>query len=417
MRTITANRENTIIIHQLLGAALKDREAHDLVHKYANIAQYGKQEQMVFDAISTYYTRDPAATSADIQIVGAIIDDSTRSEKHQTTLKSLLSSLSTTDVSVDNVKELLLQAHIKKVKDRLAVALVNADQSVQDELLTELSSLKSVKSLDQLSTGSKEEVYTTDNLDDLILKSYDISNMLKIYPTSIGDRIGGGVLPGQHIVIGAVPNLGKSGMVVTMVSGFAARGRHTLIVCNEEPPSVYWMRFIQAMSGKTKEYVLENYHECKALAQAKGLDNIIIVGVSPGTPHQVEPLIEKYHPDVLVVDQILHFQAGKHDSKTNSIEAAAVFMRNMASRHKLVAISITQCGDSAYGKQILQMNDLYMSNTAVQGTADIMILIGADEDQEARGYRTVNIVKNKVNGRHESFPVRLDMNLSRYMNA
>lgn len=372
---------------------------------------------MVLEAISTYYSRDPAATSADIQLVDAIIEDSTRSEKHQETLKSLLHSLETTEISVDNVKELLLQAHIKKVKDRLAVALVNSEQKIQDELLAELSSLKSVTSLDQLDTSSKEEVYTTDNLDDLILKSYDISNMLKIYPTSIGDRVGGGVLPGQHIVIGAVPNLGKSGMIVTMVSGFAARGRHSLIVCNEEPPSVYWMRFIQAMSGKTKAQVLENYHECKAIAQAKGLDNIIIVGMSPGTPSQVENLVEKYNPDVLVMDQILHFQAGKHDSKTNSLEAAAVFMRNMASRHNLVSISVSQCGDSAYNKQILEMRDLYQSHTGLQGTADIILLIGGDEDQISRGYRTANIVKNKITGEHVSFPVKFDQNLSRYTNA
>lgn len=408
---------------QVLAACLASKEALELTETFGGPieANFSSSDAMILKAIRTYYARDGTAEKGNAALIESILLQDVRSAKSQETLKAALDRVvsQAVDVSVPNVQSILLNARIHAVKDQLAAALVNGEKSKEAKLLEELRRLYDISNINDLIMADTDEVYTTENLDALIMNSFNQENILKVYPTSIGDRVGGGFLPGQHIVIGAVPNLGKSAMIVTMASGFAARGRKVLICCNEEPPAIYWMRFIQQLSNMVKEDVLADYSAAVVKAKLNGLDNIVIASLSPGTPAQIKSLIDKYTPDVMIIDQILHLNMGKvsGDSKTNSLEAAAAFNRAMALQNHMVTISVTQCGDSAYGRAVLEMRDLYQSHTGLQGTADIIILIGADKAQEEQGYRTVNIVKNKVNARHESFPVRLIVPLSKYANA
>ena len=99
---------------------------------------------------------------------------------------------------------------------------------------------------------------------------------------------------------------------------------------------------------------------------------------------------------------------GKSESRTNQLEAAATFARNMAIKHKMVSISATQAGDSARNKAILDMGDVDYSNTGIPAQADLMIGIGGTEEQESSGIRVLSLCKNKITGQHDNWPVRLN---------
>lgn len=310
---------------------------------------------------------------------------------------------------------MILQSRIGLTKDKLAVALANRDAKAESSLLDELLQLQKITSLEGLDVLGLEE-YPVDSIDDLILQTYAVSNQIRIKPKSLANRIGGGLIPGNHVLIYAIPNMGKSAMVVTITASMAMEGWRVLIIGNEEPAAQYWVRFIQALSGRTREVVLNDYQASKNAALKHGLNNITIVTAAPGNKTQIEGLIEKYKPHCLVIDQLRNIDIGKAESRTNQLEAAANFGRNMAIKHKIVVISVTQAGDSARGKSILDMGDVDYSNTGIPAAMDLMIGIGGTEEQIASGVRVISLPKNKLTAQHDNWPVRLNIPLSRYQD-
>ena len=71
-------------------------------------------------------------------------------------------------------------------------------------------------------------------------------------------------------------------------------------------------------------------------------------------------------------------------------------MRNFGKKYNMAAISIAQAADSATGKAILTRGDIDNSNVGIPGTADVLLGIGATEEQELAGIRVFSFVKNKL---------------------
>ena len=99
---------------------------------------------------------------------------------------------------------------------------------------------------------------------------------------------------------------------------------------------------------------------------------------------------------------------GEEIGTVKHIETASNTMRTIAKKYGIVTVSITQAGDSAYNKLVLEQGDVYFSNTGVPGSADLMIGVGINDDFEYNNKRMLSICKNKINGKHEYFPVKVD---------
>ena len=412
-----SNDSSSVLLQQTLAAALKKRRAYEVIQKYGKAEKENKYYQVIYSLIEEHYNRDANAEHVDAEVLKQIIHEKIRNPKHAAQLVEIVENATNTDSdsSVENLEFLVIQSRLGLVKDKLAVALANRDTKAESSLLEELQNLQKITTLEGLDTLGLEE-YPIDSVEGLILKAFDVKNLIKIWPASLAKRIGGGLLPGNHIVVFATPNKGKSALIVTLSCSMASFGWKVLIIGNEEPAAQYWIRFIQAMSGKTKDEVLENFHESKEMALRRGLANITIVTAAPGNKSQIEGLIEKYKPNCLVIDQLRNIDVGKSESRTNQLEAAATFARNMAIKHKMVSISVTQAGDSARNKAILDMGDVDYSNTGIPAQADLMIGIGGTEEQESSGIRVLSLCKNKITGQHDNWPVRLNAPLSRYQD-
>ena len=79
----------------------------------------------------------------------------------------------------------------------------------------------------------------------------------------------------------------------------------------------------------------------------------------------------------------------------------------------VLAISVTQAGDSADNKAVLDMGDVDYSNTGIPAQADVMIGVGVTAELEAENRRMFSLPKNKISGDHSSFPVNVLPHLSR----
>lgn len=402
----------------LIAAALRSRHDYALIQNYIDLKlnSYSKECQVIMGKIGEYYSRDTQAESCSAEVLLAQIGETLRSEKLVARLSTLVSEALSESSSDTNVRAVVLMAKQQEVADRLAAKLTSDGAGASEEvdaLVEELRTLRMMTDLSQLDDRGLE-VYHMVDLEALMSSEYDPANLIKVYPSSVSDRLDGGAHPGHHIVVFARPETGKSAFVINASAGFARQNKRVLYFINEDRPEDIIIRHVSNLSGMNKHEVRDNPRKAQDIANNHGWENIIIVSAAPGTPGQLRAYIEKYDPQCIIVDQLRNLKMSKAEGRVNQLEAAATEVRNIGKEAKVLAVSVTQAGDSAENKLVLEQGDVDFSNTGIPGQADTMIGIGVNAQHEAEGLRVISLPKNKIGGVHEHFPVRIYPSISRY---
>jgi hypothetical protein len=201
-----------------------------------------------------------------------------------------------------------------------------------------------------------------------------------------------------------------------MTAGFLRQGLKVLYVGNEDPAADILMRLISRLSKMTKQQIMENPEEAEKRAFDKGYGNIVVAALSPGNFFEIRKLVDKYNPDVVILDQLRNLEVNS-ENRVLQLEKSAQEARNLAKRYNVVVVSVTQAGDSAEGVAILGRSDVDFSKTGIPATLDLMIGIGADNAMEKHGLRTISLCKNKLSGNHEHFTVSINPQLGTVESA
>lgn len=218
---------------------------------------------------------------------------------------------------------------------------------------------------------------------------------------------------GQHILIFARPETGKSLFSINMVRGFLEDGYRVLYLGNEDPSTVMRTRMGSCILNiPTEDIRLAATGAFDEELTAGGADNFIFIHLEPGTFPQIRGLCRRIEPDILVVDQIRNIQTGG-DGLTSGQEKAGIEMRNIAGEFDLLAISIAQAGESAQDKLVLGLSDIDSSKTGLPAQVDLMVGIGITEEYQRRSKRMISTPKNKLSGNHEFFSVTVNEATSR----
>lgn len=398
----------------LLAASLRSRQDYDLISSYINTKQatYSKPFQVVMAKIGDFYKRDANVSSVDTSILVAQIAESIRNEKHVQRFSELIAEAIASVGSDINVRACVLMAKQQEVGDKLAQALATDSGAERvDTLLEELRHLRSMTSLEELEDDGVT-VYENVDLVSLIDSEFDSEGLIKIYPLSLNDRLEGGLRRQHHLTVFAPVEAGKTCFCVNASAGIARQGKRVLYGINEDRAEDIITRHVSNLSGMTRHQIRDDPKKAQALAMENGFENIIVVSMAPGTPNQMEDLIEKYSPEVMIVDQLRNLKM-KADNRVNQLEAAATAVRNIGKKTNTLMISVTQASDSATGKLVLGTGDIDYSNVGIPAQADVLVGIGFDAAFEAEGLRSVSLPKNKRSGEHEHFPVRIIPHLSR----
>lgn len=375
--------ENTI-----LGAALFSRDAFEELDKYKIRNDLSDQGQVLWDLFQKYYKIDTNANSIDQSILLQQID------RHMPKMVERFKSFLTT---LEPTSELnLLHEVITQKKEKISHELTQALANQQDDQVFELFKEFELLSSGELENDDQNEIIIAPDLAEMFATRGN-EYRIPIYPEVLTTQLEGGALPGHHIVLFAPTDMGKTFFVLNMIRGFIEHKRKVLYVCNEDPVSDLVERFLVSLTCKDKYTVRKNLSRAQGFAEKLGWDNLIWAELSPGTLFEIDGLIEKHKPEILVVDQIRNIDVGEKDS-VRAYEIAAKAMRNFAKRYNLLSVSVTQAADSATGKAVLGRGDIDGSNVGIPGTADLMLGIGATEEQEFQGTRTLSFPKNKISG-------------------
>jgi hypothetical protein len=205
--------------------------------------------------------------------------------------------------------------------------------------------------------------------------------------------------------------MGKTLVLINMVAGFTKQGLRTLYVGNEDPVADLQMRYINRITGRTKDQVLSDPTGTQAILEKRNYQNVIFAPLAPGTFPKIRRLVEKYKPHVVVLDQLRNLDVDS-ENRTQALEKAATEARNLAKGMGVLVVSVSQASDSASGKRILTRGDVDSSNVGIPGQADVMIGIGATEEDEQHNRRTFSFPKNKISGKHGGIMVEIIPQLS-----
>lgn len=397
---------------QLLSTILASRESFSLIDQYINRKLYSREFGILYDFIAGYYGRDDNARLVDTAVLRELIGTEVPNEKHRDRFLKLLEESIATEASTENVKDVVLGMKRNELGLMLATAISNGDE--HDELLEEYQQLLRFSSLDDM-LEKGVECYDTHDVDMLIADAGNREGLMIVYPKSLNDRLDGGVTGSDSMIIIARPEMGKTALILTMACGFAKQGKRGIIFNNEERIDRLRLRALSCCTGMTKLEMLADPDKARELANANGYHNIIFVGLSPGTPRQIEAFVERYEPEWIIVDQLRNLIV-KSENRTTQLEAAAQSIRNIGKKWNIFVASVTQAGDSAQDQAVLNMGDVDSSNTGIPGACDVLLGVGATPEQAKTGIRVMSLSKNKLGGVHDDWPVRFNQWLSKYVS-
>jgi KaiC/GvpD/RAD55 family RecA-like ATPase len=395
---------------EILASAIKDRDAYEAIVPHVGHEDLSEQGWVIWEGIRSYYETDPAAGCVDSGLLADSITRSVLADKHKDMFNRLVAGLSEMEVSPANVVVDLIETKRDIAGKQLAQSIVSGQHDWS--LLETYTTLLETEVLDDTEEDEARQGFSVESLVD---ERFDPTNLIRVMPTSLNDRLGGGVKRGHHIVLFARPEMGKTMMTIEMMAGFARQGLKVLYIGNEDPLDDINMRVVNRLSGMVKADVMADPKAADHKAREAGYENIILQSLAPGTAREITKAIETYAPDVLVLDQLRNLNMHQ-DNYVLALEQAAKQARQWAKRYSCVVVSVTQAGDSASGKAVLDLGDVDYSNTGIPAQADLMIGMGQSSQHAANGEIVFSLPKNKISGVHEYFACQLEPQLSKIIS-
>jgi archaellum biogenesis ATPase FlaH len=390
---------------RLLAASLKDRKAYEEVKSRLPTEQFSPLGALIAGEISLFYDRDPNAASCERGTILERLRAKLTNPKQLGGVESYFGAIPD-EISAPNLVSDIKGFRLIKLGEQISLGLANgADSRKIRELMNEYQELEQDENPD-----SEDEVYQGVAISEIVGKSFSTENLIKLLPKALNDRCDGGARPGHHILVYARPEIGKTLFVINLTAGFLEQGLPVLYVGNEDPASDILLRLVGRLSGGTKAQILKNPENAERRARSKGYDLLTMASLAPGNFFEIRKLVEKYGPKVVILDQLRNLEVYS-ESRVQALEKAATEARNLAKRHSLVVVSVTQAGESAERKAVWERDDIDFSKTGIPAQVDLMIGIGADENMERMGLRTISLPKNKLSGNHDHFAITINPQL------
>jgi hypothetical protein len=396
----------------ILNLVYTSRDAWEKVHDRLTEKEFSPHGWAVFQEIGRFYGNDPDVDKCDTDIVLS------RLRRAYPKAEEIFSGIigGFTEVSVPNALQELYDFKRKGIKERLATKLLDDKQEnfdAIDELWGEYNSYKIAEEDDGPDHLTPLAART---VGDVVHRLTSGDSVVKLYPKTVNEAVGGGVPLQTHIIVFATPEVGKSAFIINQAVMSAVKDGHkVLLFDNEDPEDQTWMRIQTNVTGMTREEIYHSPDKAQQLLDSiEGYKNLVVVSHNPGTMAELEDLMNDVKPKLFICNQIrnLHFRGV--DGDVAQLTVAGRAMRSLIKRHNLVGISVTQAADSASRKAVLDIGDVYMSNTSLPGDADLMIGIGGTPDMIETGYRMLSFPKNKITGDHEPRSAMLHKQLSKY---
>jgi len=392
---------------KIVSAAVHSREAFSMVEHHLQAEELGPQAEAWWPLLEKFYRQDAGAQMADIGILRSWGERYLPAEHHEMLL-GWFDDLKP-EASPRNVAWEILDSKRAAKGRELAAAILSGRES--GKLVTEYQSLMEATELEE--DGAAEGYWADDDVRKLIDDSRP-ENLIPVFPKSFRRAAQGGVEPGDHIVVFARPEMGKSLFALNMSAGWARTGHRVLYIGNEDHINKLKRRLICNLANMTPEEMRKWPDQAAKRARDRGLDNVKMWWQNGMTMNDLERKIQEVEPDCVVLDQIRGMGGTRTgDGMTQKLQEVAIGFRRLLGKYSLVGLSTNQGNDRTerHGQEPpawLKMGDVADSRTDLPGQADWLLGIGADQEMKDMNKRACSVLKAKGEGSHEGFTFYID---------
>jgi replicative DNA helicase len=230
----------------------------------------------------------------------------------------------------------------------------------------------------------------------------------------------GPIVAGDLVLFSARVESGKTTFIASeashMAEQLASGDKKVLWFCNEEHKEAIAMRRNCAVLGRTAADIEANpvqaMKDYEALMGAR--DRIKIIHDAGLHKWMIEEKLKKYDAGLIIVDQAMYLHgfesAGSEVEKYGQIYR---YLRELSARHAPV-IAVHQAGGDAHGVLYPEATMLEGSRTKLQAAIDVQIMMGKEVDPARAKFRGLNVVKNKLTGKHPQGEVEILPEIARF---
>jgi len=206
----------------------------------------------------------------------------------------------------------------------------------------------------------------------------------------LNDALGGGMLPGQLVLVGGHTSHGKSVLVDQMLLHARNSGRkRLLLIVNEMTAIERAARQLQMLTGEDSRRVLAgrpSQRGAEALARMAERGGLVwpIVEAHGYTVEQVCRIIAMHRPELVVVDMLHHIPSSGSGTRAEELGHISTTLKHAAVRHNCVVVATVHLNEqrvvSAQRPQPT-LGDIRDSG-APKNDADTVMFVWREQDEE-----------------------------------
>lgn len=353
----------------------------------------------------------------------ALVKHSSHTAQQKTLYETIFNKLKahtvSTTVEDEVTKSLISRDYATKIADIALGISEGSDKESMDDVIRLVDDYQ----LEIDSSTSEEEEFVTSDIYEII-KLTSGANGLNWRIPQLNEAMGP-IRKSKFVVVGSRPDSGKTSFLASEATFMLPQmdeGDCILWFNNEEGGADIKSRIIQAGIGWNSDDI--RYHPADALKEFEKvvgkLDRIKVKDNPTITTHYIEQLIKKYKPGLIIFDQLWKVHGFTREA-TNEVQRQTMLFnwgREICKKHAPV-ITVHQAGGVAGGERWIPMEQLYGSQTGIQGEADAIITIGRTYDPTEADMRFFYLPKNKMRGstpsqRNGRFVLKFDPDVGRF---
>jgi hypothetical protein len=294
----------------------------------------------------------------------------------------------------------------------LGIAMSEGDVSAMDRLNVLLETVSSGYVPNRF-----DDCIVTDDIYEMLAAVSD-ENRFKFNIPTLSKEVYG-LARGEFACFAAYSNVGKTAFAISLSAapgGFCEQGAKVGYIANEEFGKRVKLRAVQAYAGMTKEEVI--FEPRKAAAIYSGIkDKLIFADAQDWDVQTLDAYLGQGNFGVVFVDMADKISLSSNFNSSHERRADLYYrLRELAKKHNVALIGMSQASGEAEGKTRLTMSMLAGSRVAKQAECDLLIGLGKgnspDEDKDPTRY--INVMKNKISGWHGMIICNLDADRNRY---
>jgi KaiC/GvpD/RAD55 family RecA-like ATPase len=386
---------------------------------YITTKDFPEDLQFLYRCLDTYHKTNEE--QIDLHVLDLANVFFSQHKKDKEFYEGVFDTLTTYEPNVGTINQLLESVKRGKILRDLSitsyeVAEGKAPYSALEKLLGALNS-------PQEASNGQEDDFVSANLEDLLSKTYSdggLSFRLEALRKMLGP-----LRKGNFGFIFARPETGKTTFLASEITYMAEQlkeGDGPILWCNnEQVDDEVFLRVYQAGLGITIEQLLSNKTHWQAEFHKRFGNKILMPRNFVSTKQNVERLVKRYKPSLMVFDQIDKIKGFDADREDLLLGAIYQWARELAKQYCPI-VAVCQADGSGEGQKWLTMANVANAKTAKQAEADWILGIGKTHDVGWETIRFLHLSKNKLMGdegtdptmRHGKVEVVIKPEIGRY---